>query len=69
MDKKLLILFVAFSGIMASAETIKDIRIVDQSGESYDMASVAAFTSFKVGEQVSDQDHIVSSIGVPVSKA
>ncbi|MEN8254648.1 MAG: outer membrane protein assembly factor BamA [Verrucomicrobiota bacterium] len=68
MDKKLLILLLAFSGIAASAETIKDIRIVDQSGESYDMASVAAFTSFKVGEQVSDQDHIVSSIGVDVNR-
>ena len=68
MDKKLLILFVAFSCITASAETIKDIRIVDQSGESYNMASVAAFTSFKVGEQVSDQDHIVSSIGVDVNR-
>ncbi|RKX35319.1 MAG: outer membrane protein assembly factor BamA [Verrucomicrobia bacterium] len=68
MDKKLLILFVAFSGIVASAEIIKDIRIVDQAGESYDMASVAAFTSFKVGEQVSDQDHIVSSIGVDVNR-
>ncbi|MCK5676643.1 MAG: hypothetical protein KAH99_06465, partial [Verrucomicrobia bacterium] len=68
MDKKLLILLVAFSGIAASAEIIKDIRIVNQAGESYDMASVAAFTSFKVGEQVSDQDHIASSIGVDVNR-
>ena len=68
MDKKLLILLMAFSGIAASAEIIKDIRIVNQAGESYDMASVAAFTSFKVGEQVSDQDHIVSSIGVDVNR-
>ena len=68
MEKKLLILLVAFSGIAASAEIIKEIRIVNQAGESHDMASVSAFTSFKVGEQVSDQGRIVSSISVDVDR-
>jgi len=68
MDKKLIILLVAFSAIAASAETIKDIRIVNQSGESYDMSSVAAFTSFQVGEQVTDQETIRSAIAVDVNR-
>ena len=68
MKKTVLILLVALSGIAAPAETIRDIRIVNQSGESYDMSSVAAFTSFKVGEQVSDQNRIISSIAVDVNR-
>ncbi len=50
------------------AETIKDIRIVNQAGESYDISSVAAFTSFKVGEQVPDRETILSSIAVDVNR-
>jgi len=68
MDKKLLLLFVVFSGIAVSAETIKGIRIVNQSGESYDISSVAAFTSFRVGEQVTDRETILSSIAVDVNR-
>jgi outer membrane protein insertion porin family len=56
------------SGASAFAEIIKDIRIVNQSGEAYDMSSVAAFTSFKVGEQVSNQSRIMSSIAVDVNR-
>ncbi len=68
MKKTVFILLVAFFGVAAPAEIIKDIRIVNQAGESYDMSSVAAFTSFKVGEQVSDQNHIISSIAVDVNR-
>lgn len=68
MKKAVLILLTALIGISASAVTIKDIRIVNQAGESYDMSSVAAFTSFSVGEQVSDQDTIISSIAVDVTR-
>jgi len=68
MKKTVLTLFIAFSGIAVSAETIKDIRIVNQSGESYDMSSVAAFTSFRVGEQVTDRETILSSIAVDVNR-
>ncbi len=68
MKKTVLTLLLAFSSIAASAETIKEIRIVNQAGESYTMGSVAAFTSFKVGEQVSDQERIISSIAVDVNR-
>jgi outer membrane protein insertion porin family len=68
MKKTALTLFAALVGIAASAETIKDIRIVNQAGESYDISSVSAFTSFKVGEQVSDRDVILSSIAVDVNR-
>ncbi|RLA42668.1 MAG: hypothetical protein DRQ97_13690, partial [Gammaproteobacteria bacterium] len=68
MKRTVLILLIAFSGIAASAETIKNIRIVNQAGESYDMSSVSAFTSFKVGEQVTDREIILSSIAVDVNR-
>lgn len=68
MKKPVFILLVALSGVAAKAETIKDIRIVNQSDESYDMSSVSAFTSFRVGEQVSDQKQIMSSIAVDVNR-
>ncbi|MCK4563130.1 MAG: outer membrane protein assembly factor BamA [Verrucomicrobia bacterium] len=68
MNKAALILFAALIGLSAPAETIKGIRIVNQVGESYDMSSVSAFTSFKVGEQVSDRDTILSSIAVDVNR-
>ena len=60
----LLVLFTA----SAFAETIKDIRIVDQTGKSYDLSSVSAFTSFGVGEQVPDRETILSSIAVDVNR-
>ncbi|VGO15326.1 Outer membrane protein assembly factor BamA [Pontiella desulfatans] len=67
--KKALVLFTAFL-VAASlqAETIKDIRIVNQSGESYTMSSVAAFTSFQVGEQVPDRETILSEIAIDVNR-
>lgn len=68
MKKTAFILLMVVTAFTASAETIKDIRIVNQAGESYDMSSVAAFTSFKVGEQVSDQNKIISSIAVDVNR-
>ncbi len=68
MKKTILILLGALVGWSASAETIKDIRIVNQAGESYDMSSVTAFTSFKVGEQVTDREEILSSIAVDVNR-
>lgn len=68
MKKTAFILLMVVAAFTASAETIKDIRIVNQAGESYDMSSVAAFTSFKVGEQVSDQNKIISSIAVDVNR-
>lgn len=60
-----LFLLISFS---ASAETIKAIRIVNQLGESYASSSVAAFTSFKVGEQVSDRETILSGIASDVNR-
>ena len=60
-----LLSLIAFTGF---AETIQDIRIVNQSGESYDISSVAAFTSFRVGEQVSDREQILSAIAVDVNR-
>ncbi len=68
MKKTALILLATLVGLAASAETIKDIRIVNQTGESYDMSSVSAFTSFRVGEQVSDREVILSSIAVDVNR-
>ena len=68
MKKTALILLAILVCIAASAETIKDIRIVNQGGESYDISSVSSFTSFKVGEQVSDREIILSSIAVDVNR-
>jgi outer membrane protein insertion porin family len=68
MKKSALILLMAFFGWAASGETIKDIRIVDQAGELYDMSSVAAFTSFYVGEQVTSLDTIRTAIAVDVDR-
>jgi outer membrane protein insertion porin family len=50
------------------AETIKDIRIVNQAGESYDISSVLAFTSFRVGQQAPDQETILTTIAEDVSR-
>ncbi|MEN7972506.1 MAG: outer membrane protein assembly factor BamA [Verrucomicrobiota bacterium] len=68
MKKNALILIAALFGISALAETITEIHIVNQAGESYDISSVAAFTSFKVGEQVSNLETISSAIAVDVSR-
>jgi outer membrane protein insertion porin family len=68
MNKNALILSLLLCSAIAGAETITDIRIVNQAGESYDISSVAAFTSFHVGEQVSDQQTILSAIAVDVNR-
>jgi outer membrane protein insertion porin family len=68
MKKALTILSVLFIASTVLAEQIKDIRIVNQAGEVYDMSSVSAFTSFKVGEQVPDRETILSSIAIDVNR-
>jgi outer membrane protein insertion porin family len=68
MKKALAIVLLLVAALSTSAETIKNIRIVNQSGESYDINSVAAFTSFQVGEVVSDRETILSSIAVDVNR-
>lgn len=68
MKKAFAILFSFALSISALAENIKDIRIVNQAGESYDNSSVAAFTSFAVGEQVPGREVILDSIAVDVSR-
>ncbi|MDF7801590.1 outer membrane protein assembly factor BamA [Pontiellaceae bacterium B1224] len=68
MKKALTILSALIISSAALGEQIKDIRIVNQSGEAYDMSSVAAFTSFKIGEQVPDRETILSSIAVDVNR-
>jgi outer membrane protein insertion porin family len=68
MKKRAFIFLAALISYSAFAETIKDIRIVNQSGESYDISSVSAFTSFTVGAQVSDREIILSSIAVDVNR-
>jgi len=68
MKKAVLILFSLCAALPLFGETIKDIRIVNQTGESYHISSVAAFTSFKIGEQVPDRETILSSIAVDVNR-
>jgi outer membrane protein insertion porin family len=68
MKRTALILLIALIGMPVLAEVIKDIRIVNQAGELYDMSSVAAFTSFEVGEEVTDTDYIVSAIAIDVRR-
>ena len=68
MKRTALILLISLIGMPVVAEIIKDIRIVNQAGELYDMSSVAAFTSFEVGEEVTDTDYIVSAIAIDVSR-
>ena len=68
MKKALPIFLLVVLALSAQSETIKDIRIVNQAGESYDISSVAAFTSFQVGEQVPDRETILSSIAVDVNR-
>ena len=57
-----------FSSLFAQAVIIKDIRIVNQKGESYDMSSVKAFTSFKIGQEIPDTQTIISSIATDVTR-
>ncbi len=68
MNKVSILLIVAMAVLPSWAETIKDIRIVNQLGDSYDISSVAAFTSFSVGEEVPDREVIISSIAVDVNR-
>jgi len=68
MKKNISIFFGLLIGCSVYAETIRDIRIIDQEGESYDISSVSAFTSFEVGEQVPDRETILSSIAVDVNR-
>ena len=68
MKKALTILFSMLTAAVVRAEAIKDIRIVNQAGEEYDISSVAAFTSFNVGEQVPDRETILSSIAIDVNR-
>jgi outer membrane protein insertion porin family len=68
MKKALLLLLAGWITLGVQAETIKDIRIVNQAGESYDISSVSAFTSFSVGEVVTSRDVILSSIAVDVNR-
>lgn len=66
--KKVLTIFLVAVALTVQAETIKDIRIVNQAGESYDISSVSAFTSFHVGEEVPNRETILSSIAVDVNR-
>ena len=68
MKKVLLILLIAMAFQPARAEVVRDIRIVDQSGETYDISSVSAFTSFSIGEEVPDRETILSEIAVDVNR-
>jgi len=68
MKKRLPILLAMLLVLSSPAVTIKDIRIVNQMGESYASSSVSAFTSFSVGEQVSDREAIRSAIATDVNR-
>ncbi len=68
MKKTTAILLSLLAAAAVHAEVIKDIRIVNQAGEVYGISSVAAFTSFRVGEQVPDRETILSAIAVDVNR-
>lgn len=68
MKKLLVILLLCITAYPAYSEVIKDIQVVNQGGESYDMSSVLAFTSFKVGQEVTDADTIRDSIANDVNR-
>jgi len=69
MKKTIQIFLLLFLGVLCSqAVVIKEIRIVNQKGELYDISSVKAFTSFKIGQEVSDIKTIMSSIAVDISR-
>jgi outer membrane protein insertion porin family len=67
MKKIVFVLFTLLTAFAVQAEVIKDIQIVNDVGVSYDISSVAAFTSFKVGEQVAERELILSSIANDVN--
>ncbi len=68
MKKACLIVTLALMVLSVRAEVIQEIIIVNQAGETYDISSVSAFTSFKVGEQVPDRETILSSIAIDVNR-
>jgi len=68
MKKLLVILLLSIAVNPVFAEVIKDIRIVNQTGESYDISSVLAFTSFTVGQQVPDRETILNAIANDVDR-
>lgn len=68
MKKTFAILFLLAAVVSVRAETIKAISIVNQAGESFGISSVAAFTSFSVGEEVPDREIILSAIAVDVNR-
>ncbi len=63
-----LLVAILLAVLPALGETIKDIRIINQAGVAYDISSVAAYTSFKVGQEVTDQATILSAIAVDVNR-
>lgn len=68
MKKIIAIVFLAcFQGLVL-AEEIKDIRIVNQAGELYDISSVLAFTSFQVGQEVTERSMIQDTIASDVDR-
>ena len=68
MKNLLVILLFAATISTTLAETVRDIRIVNQAGESYDISSVKAFTSFQVGQEVPDRNTILSTIAHDVNR-
>ena len=68
MKKALAILSTVLIAATGRAEVIRDVRIVNQSGESFDISSVSAFTSFEVGQEVNDRETILSSIAIDVNR-
>lgn len=68
MKKNILILALLLGALPVPAETIKDIRIVNQEGETADSSAVSAYTSFDVGEEVPDRDTVLSSIANDVNR-
>jgi outer membrane protein insertion porin family len=68
MKKILFILLPLSFALSGTAVTIKDIRIVNQKGESYASSSVSAFTSFSIGEQVTNREAIRNAIATDVNR-
>lgn len=68
MKLRLALILITLMPCMIFAETIKNIRIVNQAGESYDISSVLAFTSFRVGQEAPDRNTILETIGNDVNR-
>ncbi len=68
MKKQIIIILLALAALPVFAETIKDIRVINQEGESYDISSVLAFASLNVGQEVSDLEVISSAIATDVNR-